>query len=156
IKKGYVSDILKDYSLDFINQERKGPFLLYLSHKGLHANLHQDETGKVTSIDGGAVIPAKRHKGMYEQAILKRRPNAYVSPRDKPALMRKIGNLPELGRVTATPEEVIRGRAEMLMAIDEGLGIILKQLEENKQLNNTVIVLAGDHGYFYGEHGLNE
>lgn len=156
-KNGYVTDILTEYSLDFIaKQESQTPFLLYLSHKGLHPNLHQDASGKATKIDGGGFIPAERHKGMYADEVFERRPNAYVTPTDKPALMRKINDLPEPGKNTATPEHVIRERAEMLMAIDEGLGEILEKLEEKEVLENTVIVFVGDHGYWYGEHGLNE
>jgi N-acetylglucosamine-6-sulfatase len=40
--------------------------------------------------------------------------------------------------------------------VDEGLGQIFAALEETKQLENSLIVLAGDNGYFYGEHGLSE
>lgn len=70
--------------------------------------------------------------------------------------MREIEGLPELGKATATKEEVIKSRAEMLMAIDEGLGEILDLLKSEKLDNNTIVVFTGDHGYFYGEHGLNE
>ena len=41
------------------------------------------------------------------------------------------------------------------MAIEEGVGNILNALKETDQLDNTVIVLASDNGYFYGEHGLS-
>jgi N-acetylglucosamine-6-sulfatase len=36
------------------------------------------------------------------------------------------------------------------------LQILRQTLDELGQLDNTVIIIAGDHGYFYGEHGLNE
>ena len=154
---GYVTDILTKYSLNFIkNHNPDRPFLLYLSHKALHPNLYQDATGTLTEIEGGGFIPAERHKGMYKDDVFVRRPNAYITPKDKPALMRKIGNLPALGKETATPEQVIQARAEMLMAVDEGLGEILDMLEKNGELDKTVILFAGDEGYFYGEHGLNE
>jgi N-acetylglucosamine-6-sulfatase len=154
--EGYVTDILTQYSLDFMSKKRNKPFLLYLSHKGLHPNLHQDASGKVTNIGGGGFVPAERHKNRYENEIFSRRPNAYITPKDKPALIRKIDGLPELGEITATPEKVIRDRAEMLMAIDEGLGEILNLLEKMGISDNTILVFASDHGYFYGEHGLNE
>ncbi len=155
-KEGYVTDILTGLSLDFLRKERKSPFLLYISHKGLHPNMHQRADGSIIDIGNGGFVAAERHKGLYRNDVFKRRPNAFVTPADKPALMRKIGNLPDLGRETATPEDVIRGRSEMLMAIDEGLGQIMDELEKNGELDNTMIVLAGDHGYWYGEHGLNE
>jgi N-acetylglucosamine-6-sulfatase len=85
-----------------------------------------------------------------------RRPNAFKPPVDKPALMRKIGSLPPLGRETATTDDEMRGRAEMLLGVDDSLGRILAALEKAGQLDNTIIVFTSDHGYFYGEHGLNE
>ena len=44
----------------------------------------------------------------------------------------------------------------MLLAVDESLGRILAALERKGILNDTMIVFTSDHGYFYGEHGLNE
>jgi N-acetylglucosamine-6-sulfatase len=85
-----------------------------------------------------------------------RRPSAFKAPVDKPALMRKIGALPPLGRETATTDDEIRGRLEMLLAVDDSLGRIMATLEKSGALDNTVIVFTSDHGYFYGEHGLNE
>jgi len=70
--------------------------------------------------------------------------------------MRKIGALPPLGRETATTDDEIRGRLEMLLAVDDSLGRIMTALEKASALDNTVIVFTSDHGYFYGEHGLNE
>ncbi len=42
----------------------------------------------------------------------------------------------------------------MLMAVDDGLGAVLTALEEIEALDNTIVVFTGDHGYWYGEHGL--
>jgi N-acetylglucosamine-6-sulfatase len=44
----------------------------------------------------------------------------------------------------------------LLTASDEGLGNILRVLEERGLIDNTVIIFTSDHGYFYGEHGLDE
>jgi N-acetylglucosamine-6-sulfatase len=154
--EGYVTDVLTKFSLDFINKDRSAPFLLYLSEKALHPNLHQRADGSLVNIGDGGFEPALRHKGMYADEVFERGANAYVPPTDKPALARKIGNLPPMGRETATPEQVIRDRSEMLMAIDEGLGKILDLLAQKGKLQNTVVVFTSDHGYWYGEHGLNE
>jgi N-acetylglucosamine-6-sulfatase len=85
-----------------------------------------------------------------------RRPSAFKPPLGKPALMRTIDNLPPLGPKTATSDEEIRGRLEMLLAVDDSLGRILALLERKGALNDTMVVFTSDHGYFYGEHGLNE
>ncbi len=155
IVKGYVTDILIDHSLRFINQERNQPFLLYLAHKSLHPNVVQHDDGKVLNNGEGEFIPAERHLGMYESALFNRRPNYNVIPLDKPALRRKIEGVPPLSSETSTKEKTIRERSEMLMAVDEGLGAILKTLEDKGALNNTIVVFTSDHGYWYGEHCLD-
>jgi N-acetylglucosamine-6-sulfatase len=70
--------------------------------------------------------------------------------------MRKIQSLPPLGLGTATDEATVLGRQRALAAVDDGVGQILAALEAQGQLANTLIVFAGDNGYFYGEHGLND
>lgn len=154
--KGYVTDILTDFSLKFIEKKRSTPFLLYLSHKALHPNIIQNNDGSTANIGEGGFVAAHRHKGMYRESVFRRRPNHGIPPEDKPALMRKIGELPPLGKETATPEQVIRDRSEMLMAVDESLGKIMDALVKAGELDNTIIVFASDHGYWYGEHGLND
>jgi N-acetylglucosamine-6-sulfatase len=73
----------------------------------------------------------------------------------KPALLRKIGNLPPLGPQTVTPDQVILNRMRMMKAVDESLGRILDALEAKGRLDQTMVILTSDHGYFYGEHGLS-
>jgi len=154
--KGYVTDILTDQALEFIRHSQKTPFLVYLSHKALHPNILQRNDGTTVNIGEGGFLPADRHKGIYGNSVFKRRPNYAIAPTDKPALMRKIGDLPPLGSQTATTEQTIRERSEMLMAVDESLGKIMDLLTSIGQLDNTIIVFTSDHGYWYGEHGLND
>ena len=75
---------------------------------------------------------------------------------DKPALLQPIAGLPPLGKATATTDEEIRGRLEMLLAVDDSLGRIVATLARKGVLDDTMVVFTSDHGYFYGEHGLNE
>src|SRR6185295_7930140 len=60
-----------------------------------------------------------------------------------------------LGPATTTPDEAILGRQRSLMAIEDGVGEILRVLKETGQLDKTIIVFTSDNGYFYGEHGLS-
>ncbi len=156
--EGYVTDILHDLSVDFINTERDSPFMLYLSHKALHPNVFQADDGSAAELPEGQTrsgfIAADRHVGMYADAEPPRRPNYGIAPTDKPALMRKINDLPLLSAETVTPDKTIHERHEMLMAIDEGLGRLLRELEASGKLDNTIVVVTSDHGYWYGEHGL--
>ena len=156
--KGYVTDILTDYSVQFIEKERTGPFLLYLSHKALHPNVMQRDDGSSASLadQPSGFIPADRHRGRYDSATVPRRANAGRAPVRKPALQRRIAGLPALSATSGTSDRDVRVRLEMLLGVDESLGRIVQTLEALGELDNTVIVFTSDHGYFYGEHGLDE
>ena len=155
---GYVTDLLTDEVLRFIAESKAQPFLVYLAHKAVHPNIVQLNDGSMGTMTGqpAGFVPAARHRGRYAGKPMPRRPSAFVPPADKPALARRIGNLPLLGRATATTDAEIEGRLEMLLAVDESLGRILDALEKTGQLDRTVVIFTSDHGYFYGEHGLNE
>jgi N-acetylglucosamine-6-sulfatase len=153
---GYVTDVLTDFSIDFIEQERTGPFALYLSHKALHPNIFQADDGSSRALVGQprGFIAAERHRGRYADEVIQRRFNATQPIRGKPALQRQIGDLPPLRPGGGTNDNTVRSRLEMLLGVDDSTGRLLETLDAMGELDNTIIVLAGDHGYFYGEHGL--
>ncbi len=163
---GYVTDVLTDISIDFIKKERDKPFFLYIGHKAVHPQMQQKDDGSVDFDAGMSYIPADRHKGIYEKEMFKRRKNAdkeAIAKSDKEVIKaaikqkesdanRKIfGNILDHG----TAEETIRRRSEMLLAVDESLGRIMKELKAINKLDNTVIVFTSDNGFYYGEHGLS-
>lgn len=152
---GYITDILSGYAVEFIKRPRDKPFLVYLAHKAIHPEAIQRDDGSVDLTDAERFIPAERHRNLYAGKKIPRRPNAMRTPAGKPALERRIGNLPPLGANTATPDEGVLGRLRTLMAVEESAGDILRALQETGQLDKTAIVFAGDNGYFYGEHGLS-
>lgn len=156
--KGYTTDLLTDYVERFMDGPTDRPFLVYLAHKAIHPNVIQRDDGQVVPIPGqpGGFVAADRHRGRYAGRVMPRRANAFKPPVGKPALLRQIDTLPPLGKETATTDEEIRGRQEMLLAVDDSLGRIITALERKGALNDTMVVFTSDHGYFYGEHGLNE
>ena len=157
-QSGYVSDLLTDHAVRFIRESAEKPFLVFLAHKALHPNVVQHDDGSTGAVAGQSegFIPAPRHRGRYAAAPVPRRPNAGKPPVRKPALLRPLPGIPPLGPETATPDADIRARLEMLLAVDEGLARILATLKEAGTLDRTVVIVTSDHGYFYGEHGLNE
>ncbi|HSE30115.1 MAG TPA: sulfatase [Pyrinomonadaceae bacterium] len=152
---GYITDILNGYALEFIKRRHDKPFLLYLAHKAIHPEVRQRDDGSVDLAQAEHFIPAARHQKLFVGKKVPRRPSAMRPPTGKPALERAIDDLPPLGAATATRNETVLGRLRSLMAIEDGVGEILKSLKETNQLDNTVIVFTSDNGYFYGEHGLS-
>ena len=153
---GYVTDVLSARALDFIRAKHTGPFLLYLAHKALHAELVQYDDGSVSDYGPERFVPAERHRHLYKDVPVPRRPNALEPPKGKPALLRSIPGVPPLSRATGTTDEQIRDRLRMLVAIDESVGEILKVLESTGRLEQTLVVFTSDNGYWYGEHGLSD
>jgi N-acetylglucosamine-6-sulfatase len=157
-QSGYVTDLLTEHADRFIRESGERPFLVFLAHKALHPNIVQHDDGSSSAVPGQheGFIPAPRHAGRYANAPVPRRSNAGPMPARKPALLRPLDGVPPLGPGTATPDSDIRARLEMLLAVDESLARILATLEAAGTLDRTVIVVMSDHGYFYGEHHLNE
>jgi len=155
--RGYITDLVADYGGQFLERKRSKPFCLYVSHKAIHPNVQQRDDGSVVgSLTGAeAFIPAERHRQLYTGKALPRRANYGRPPTGKPALERAIDSLPPLGPQTVTGDETIRNRMRMMKAVDDSLSRMIEALEKAGQLDNTVIVLTSDHGYFYGEHGLD-
>ena len=158
VAQGYVTDILTQYTVDFMRRSRGKPFMVFLAHKALHPNVQQRDDGSVAQLQNqsGGFVPAERHRGRYATAVVPRRQNATVPVQRKPALQRAIPGLAPLSPATGTPDRDVRDRLEMLLGVDESLARIDSTLRELGELENTVVIFTSDHGYFYGEHGLNE
>lgn len=145
--RGYMTDILTDYAVKFLETKRDKPFCLYLAHKAVH----------------GPFTPAERHKDLFADAEIPKPPSFDDTFAGKPRwqreaaagdLERKQGQVPD-----SLPPATWDGRRQTrldyyrtLFAVDEGIGRILQTLEKSGQLDNTVILFAGDNGYFHGEH----
>ena len=164
--EGYITDVFTDRAVDFIQRERAAPFFLYIGHKAIHPDAVQLDDGSVDLTVPRGYRPAPRHRGRYEDRTFTRRPNVVSSTADltgKPALRRALEMKASDEIVSifgdeldpGTSEETIRRRAEMLLAVDDGVGRILDALRAEGILDETVVIFTSDNGFFYGEHGLS-
>ena len=143
-QKGYITDELTDYALDWL-KSRKGdrPFMLYLSHKAVHAEF----------------IPAERHRGLFRnQSFI---PPLTMNPQNHenaPAWVRNQRNswhgvdFPYHSDLDIA--EYYRQYTETLLAVDDSVGRVLGFLREKNLLSSTLVVYMGDNGFAFGEHGL--
>ncbi|MFK5921407.1 MAG: sulfatase [Verrucomicrobiota bacterium] len=152
---GHTTDVLNTKAVDFLKLKHDKPFCLYIAHKALHPELVQRDDGSISDPGAAQFLPAKRHEKLYANVGIPRRLNVLDDLQGKPALQRTIKGLPPLSRKTGTSDKTILDRQRMLVAVDEGVGMLFRVLKENKQLDDTVIILTSDHGYWYGEHGLS-
>ncbi len=152
---GHTTDVLNEKAVEFVEQQRGKPFCLYVAHKALHPELIQHDDGSISDPAAAKFLPARRHEKLYEADAIPRRLNVLDTLAGKAALLQKIEGLPALSRKTGTSDETVRDRLRMLAAVDDGVGQLFSALTKSRQLDNTVIVLTSDHGYWYGEHGLS-
>lgn len=149
--EGYTTDLLTDYAIDWLANDRDPdkPFMVYLSHKAVHAEFY----------------PAERHDGQYADAYI-----------PKPASMKNIEQnyegKPDWVQAQRyswhgvdfmyqhrddhpqTLNEIITDYSESLMAVDESVSRVLDYLQDNNLAENTLVVYMGDNGFMLGEHGL--
>lgn len=165
--EGYITDVFTDRAVSIIERERDNPFFIYIGHKAIHPDAVQLDDGSVDLSVPRAYMPAPRHRGRYADAVFPRRANAIESLdalTDKPALRRALNFkyseeiVSAFGETEIDPfssDLTIRTRAEMLLAVDDGIGRMVDALEAKGILDETLILFMSDNGFFYGEHGLS-
>ena len=145
-QKGYITDELTDYALQWLNsRDRNQPFFLYLSHKAVHADFS----------------PAERHQNQYADKkipVPDSQANTEENYRGKPLWVKNQRNSwhgVDFPYHSSLDVQQYKLRYhQTLSAVDESLGRILAWLEENGHAENTVVMLMGDNGFMFGEHGL--
>jgi arylsulfatase A-like enzyme len=162
-RAGYMTDLLNQEALAFVERKRAKPFALFFAHKAVHPDAHQAADGTLDMTRFGGYIPAERHRGLYADAVFPKRPNM-LSPRELVkqapawaeafALRATEASQRLLAAIQAGTQEEIRQRARMMAAVDEGVGMLLEALKRQDKLDDTLILFLGDNGYFFGEHGL--
>lgn len=143
-QKGYITDELTDYALDFLNhRDKKRPFMLYLAHKGVHADF----------------IPAERDKG--RAAKYEFRPPFTMDPNNVQGAPIWVQNQRNSWHGVDFPYHsdldigsYYKRYAETLHSVDESVGKVMDYLQKEGLLQSTLIVYMGDNGFQFGEHGL--
>lgn len=152
--KGYATDLLTDYAVKWLEKPRSKPFCLYLSHKATHDDW----------------IPAERHKDLYSDVKFTEPASYKDDLSGKPEWMRMIklrgGKLKRPAppvipdRLTPPPwsedpadHEKKVNYNRTLASADDSVGRVLDTLQKNGLLENTLVIFAGDNGFFQGEHG---
>jgi len=151
--KGYMTDLLTRYAVDFLKRPRTKPFCLCLAHKAAH----------------WPFTPAGRHKNLFKDLQLPKPANFQDDLADKPEWMRagvvrghsktdraknKYKPVPsalEPGRFNPRNKDTLNWYRS-LVAVDESVGAVLDTLDKLGIADNTVVIFAGDNGFLLGEH----
>ncbi|MCB1227134.1 MAG: sulfatase [Verrucomicrobiales bacterium] len=178
--EGYTTDLIGDFSVDWIKQRDKSrPFLLMSQHKAPHrdwqpparllgwnqdrvfpepATLFDDYYGRGRAEKEQDMTLAKtfttRDAKLAEPKGLTPDQlaawNAYYGPRNA-----------AFEKANLSGEDLVRWRYQRYMhdylacvkAVDENIGKVLDCLEEEGIAEDTLVVLSSDQGFYLGEHG---
>lgn len=136
--KGYLTDVLNQFAVEFIRRQHDKPYLLFVGEKAWH----------------DPAIPAARHKDLYAGEKILRAPSVDDDLSGKPVLRDRRALMKD--NEGPPSDEKILNQLRTLQAVDESVGEMLKALEETGQLDRTVFIYSSDNGYFWGEHGLGD
>ncbi len=151
VANGYTTDLFAGFAADFVGRPGEKPWFLWLCTNAPHMP--------------NTVHP--RHRALYEGARAEV-PATLFGPRPgKPRYMQDFTRWEKVeGGEPVHPDgwgknavkkplsELVRDHNRLVSAIDEGVGRILKSLEETGQLARTVVIFTSDQGHAWGEHGF--
>lgn len=152
---GYYTTVVTDMALEWLNREHEKPFLLILGHKAPHTPF----------------TPEQQYEHLYDGVEIDY-PSSAFQLAGKPDWVRERLNTwhgiygPLYGFrkqfPDTRPESVtdfarfVRSYTATVKSVDDSVGRVYQALADSGQLDNTLIVFAGDNGMFLGEHGMTD
>jgi len=154
--EGYATDIITDYSLDWLRQrDPERPFCLMCHHKAPHRPWEPDD----------------KHADMYEEIDIPV-PETFdddYANRASPAARAEMRIARDLNATDLkqpvpeglTPAEekhwkyqrYIKDYLRCIASVDDNVGRLLDYLEEEGLAENTIVIYTSDQGFFLGDHG---
>jgi arylsulfatase A-like enzyme len=137
---GWIDDISTDYAIKFLQKQTNDkPFFLWLGFKSPH------------DPRGGENLP-ERDRELYEGKESRPVPNMSV-----PAIFKEVQPNPgRSARRPGGPFEAHRAYMRHITAIDQCVGRVLDGLESTGHMDDTIVIVTSDNGYYLGEHELGD
>lgn len=135
----FSSELFANAAIKFLRERREKPFFLYVAFTAPH----------------DPRTPPKEFAELYDPAQMPLPRNFLPEhPFDNGQLKGRDEELLPWPRTPDAVRQEIAAYYGMITHLDIQIGRILKALEETGQMENTLIVFAGDHGLAIGSHGL--
>ena len=127
----YIATELTDYATEWLEQQ-EAPFVLYLSHKSVHAGFQPDEPDAGIYATQEVDLPEESHLWSAHTK------NQYVHLNGAPL------------------DDSIRRYGEAIHSMDREIGRLLDRLAELNLSDSTIVIYTSDNGYQWGEHELTD
>lgn len=126
--KGYITDVITDDGLDFIEKNKDQTFYLSIHYTAPHSPW----TGHPQDIVDS-----------YDDCSFESCPQEPLHPGAGPLTRESYGN-----------RELLKGYFAAVTSMDLSIGRIMKKLDQLKLRNKTLIVFSSDNGFSCGHHGF--
>jgi len=134
--KGHVTDILTDKAVTYLGREHDKPFCLLIWFKAPHRSFQ----------------PAERFKSLYEDVEIPYPDNFNDDYAGRPDAVKnanmRIGDFDDIPNYQTFVKDYYR----CLAGVDENVGRVLDTMDHLKLTDSTMVLYAGDNGFFIGEH----
>ena len=158
--KGYSTDNYTKWAVDYINGEGrdpKKPWYLWVCYGAVHgpftpADRHLEEYKDFSYKPPADVYPPRPGKPEYVRKM-----EFWEPGKDGKPVERKVRDLGPVGMkdIPGRPlKDWVRQYNQGVLAIDEGVGQLLKALQDSGQDENTLVVFTSDQGFAWGHKGF--
>jgi arylsulfatase A-like enzyme len=138
----FFTDVLSKKATDFVHRaasDATKPFFMYLAPTAPH----------------GPATPAERHKDAFADETAPRPPSFDEEDvSDKPSYVRDIDRISD--DQASNIDERYRNRLGSMLAVDEMVDSLIRELEADGALDNTFIFFTSDNGFHQGEHRIKQ
>ncbi len=154
VKEGYYTTVVTDMALDWLKRDHAGkPWLMILGHKAPHSFYTPEPKYERTFEHVRVPYPASAFALNDKPAWIKDRMSTWHGiygplfdwrkkfPDSRPEAVKDFENM-------------VHAYWGTMLSVDDSVGRLRAWLEETGQLDNTIIVFAGDNGLLEGEHGM--
>jgi len=156
VVKGYVSDIITDKCLDWLEQrDGSRPFCLLYHHKAPHRHWEPDE--KHASMYDGIDIPEP--ETFHDDYANRSAAAAAARMRVDRDLNEQDVKGPVPPGLSAAEEKswkyqrYIKDYLRCVASVDDNVGRVLDYLDRKGLSDDTIVIYTSDQGFFLGDHG---
>ena len=154
--KGYVTDLITDMSLEWLDRrDKERPFCLLCHHKAPHRHWEPDEKHAQMYHDVDIPEPPTFNDDYSNRAsaaaAAKMRIDRDLNARDLKAPVPE--GLTKAQEKSWKYQRYIKDYLRVIASIDDNVGRLLDYLDSEGLAEDTLVIYTSDQGFFLGDHG---
>jgi len=138
VMKGYYTDVVTNLAVDWLKSARP-PFSLEIGHKAPH----------------GLWVPEPKYAHAFDDVVIRKPATAAPGPGTPDWVKRRMPTWHGIDGPLYGAKDFdtfVRTYLETILSVDDSVAVIYDTLRARGELDNTILVFAGDQGFLLGEH----